>query len=874
MSEERLFPTGNKSAAPDMGAAQEELRGRLPDLRNLPGFPNGSDEDILRMSLPPYYTACPNPFIEEWLKESAPEGYGDELYEDPGPFAADISVGKSHPIYKAHSYPTKVPHEAIMRYILHYTHPGDVVLDGFAGTGMAGVAAQACGAPEANVKAEIELELGKVRWGTRRAILQDLSPAATFIAAGLNLPIDAEAFDRRSQEILEEFDAEWGWMYETTHKDGRTGKIDYTVWSEVFTCPHCGGEVVFYEAAFNESSGKVKETFPCPSCGAGVSKTVLQRRKVRVRTLATDTIDRIEFRPVRIKYRVGNARHEKTPDEADLALLGRIQAARKPWFPTDKMPVEQLWHGYNFGPRGLQNEHHLFSDRALTALAVLWSKCSSEPDPVVRLSLVFWVEQAIWGLSWMNRYQPLQQGRLGGSQVNRQMTGVYYFPSLSAECSPRYNLEGSSPKRGKRSNLARMWAQSPAEFGEVVISTSSSSRILLPNESADYVFVDPPFGLNIPYLDLALLVEYWHRVTGAPEEEAVVHRVRGRDLLEYQALLESCFAEFFRVLKPGRWMTVEFNNSSNAVWMALQEAMLRAGFMVADTRILDKQQGSWIQVRRPNAVKRDIIISAYKPAAELEERFSLVAGSEEGAWEFIREHLRHLPLAEGKRGESQAARERMADRLYDRMVAYHVHRGYAPPLSVGEFYVGLEQRFPVRDQMYFLPDQVEAYERFRLTIKELLQADLFITNESSALQWLRQLLKAKPRTFAEIQPGFFAELQAGLPEWENLPDLRQLLDENCLQDEQGRWYVPDPKKATDLERLRSRALLKEYGSYVEGKGKLEKFRSEAVRAGFREAWAGRDFGMIVKVGDRLPADAFTEDEQLLYYYDAARRLRS
>jgi hypothetical protein len=61
---------------------------------------------------------------------------------------------------------------------------------------------------------------------------------------------------------------------------------------------------------------------------------------------------------------------------------------------------------------------------------------------------------------------------------------------------------------------------------------------------------------------------------------------------------------------------------------------------------------------------------------------------------------------------------------------------------------------------------------------------------------------------------------------------------------------------------------------VEGKGKLEKFRSEAVRAGFRDAWSRRDFGLIVKVGDRLPADVFTEDEQLLYYYDAARRLRS
>ena len=78
--------------------------------------------------------------------------------------------------YKAHSYPTKVPHPAIMRFILHYTKPGDVVLDGFAGTGMTGVAAQACGSPDPITKAAIDAELGaeNVQWGMRRAILGDL----------------------------------------------------------------------------------------------------------------------------------------------------------------------------------------------------------------------------------------------------------------------------------------------------------------------------------------------------------------------------------------------------------------------------------------------------------------------------------------------------------------------------------------------------------------------------------------------------------------------------------------------------------------------------------------------------------------------------
>jgi hypothetical protein len=321
-------------------------------------------------------------------------------------------------------------------------------------------------------------------------------------------------------------------------------------------------------------------------------------------------------------------------------------------------------------------------------------------------------------------------------------------------------------------------------------------------------------------------------------------------------------------------MTVEFNNSSNRVWLAIQEAISAARFVVADTRVFDKEHLSYRQVTAKNAVKRDLIISAYKPAQELEERFSVVAGTEEGAWRFVREHLAHLPVTNGKRGTPTVVRERMADRLYDRMVAYHVHRGHAPPLTAGEFYAGLDQRFPVRDDMYFLPEQAEVYERHRLTFKALAQAELFITNESSAVAWLRQQLKAKPRTFAEIQPAFFRELQAGLPEWEKLPDLHDLLEENFLQDDHDRWFVPDPKKAGDLERLRSKALVKEFATYAESKGRLDRFRSEAIRAGFKDAWARRDFAIIKKVGSRLPDDAFAEDAQLLYYYDNAVKLQT
>ena len=442
---------GDRNAA--LAAAREELRRRLPELRKLPGCPTGSDDDIIAMSYPPYYTACPNPFIADWL--NALERPSDEGRVDPGPFASDVSVGKGNAFYKAHSYPTKVPHPAIMRFILHYTKPGDVVLDGFAGTGMTGVAAQACGSPDPETKAKIEAELGKdnVVWGTRRAILGALGPSATFISAGLNLPVDAKRFDAASEQMLERFEREYGWMYKTsvTPAKGKAfeADIDYTIWSEVFTCPHCGGEVIFYDAAFIPQTGRVRDEFPCPSCGAQLTKDGLERRRVKDRTLAGDIVERIEFRPVRIAWRSGTSKGEKLFDERDESVLDRVRRLAVSGFPSADLPLGEMVHGSRLGPKGFKRTHHLWPDRALASLTAVWAWSRDEKDALTGLALRFWLEQALQGMSWLNVYKAIQFGKVGGSQVNRFQTGFYYIPSLVSECSLRYNLSGSMPSRGK-----------------------------------------------------------------------------------------------------------------------------------------------------------------------------------------------------------------------------------------------------------------------------------------------------------------------------------------------------------------------------------------------------------------------------------------
>lgn len=878
----------------------ERLREKLadPEFRKTPGFPKGSDEDIIRMSDAPWYTACPNPFLADFVRVYGRSYDPEERYERD-PFAVDTSVGKTDALYRAHGYHTKVPHLGIVPSILHYTEPGDIVLDGFAGSGMTGVAAQWCGSAPPKYRKQLEAEwskqgLPKPKWGARRAILNDLGPAASFIAANYTLPFDLVAFSKAAQRILSEVAEELGWMYETLHTDAKTkGRINFTVWSEVFTCPECAGEVNFVEEALDPSTKRVLDRFPCPHCSVELTKDNLERDfESLIDPASKRAWKRVRFRPVLINYRIGKITHEKTPDQSDLQTLERITSLTLPReIPTNAFPIERMSHGTRLAPKGFTHVHHLFLHRALHSLAALWRRATAERDARLRNMLLFFVEQSIWGMSLLNRYSPSHF-----SQVNRALSGVYYVASQSSEVSPWYILEG------KLKRLSSAFKASRPVGGMSTVSTGACERLSIHDASIDYIFTDPPFGENIYYADLNYLVESWHRVITDSDPEAIVDSGKEKSILDYQGLMRACFEEYERVLKPGRWMTVVFSNSANAVWRAIQEALGTAGFVVADVRTLDKQQGSYRQVTS-TAVKQDLVISAYKPTETLAERFSLGSTLPENVWAFVTEHLGHVPVFSVVGNVAEIIAERTAQMLHDRMVAFHVQRQLSVPISTAEFLAGLNQRFPERDGMYFLPTQVAEYDRKRNTAAELRQLSLFVTDEASAIQWVRRELHDKPRSFQDLQPAFMREIQ-NWAKHEQTVELKEILRQNCIHyDGSGpvpsqihsylstnfkelrnlakddpaliakaadRWYVPDPSKQIDLEKFRESHLLKEFETYKQARErKLKMFRTEAVRAGFKAAYEGQEYKTIVDVAAKLPESVLQEDEKLLMYYDVA-----
>jgi len=894
----QTFPSDDARRAHFLALLAEKLKD--PAFRKQEGFPQGTDEAILAMSDPPYYTACPNPWLAEFVAHYG-KPYDPAVKYSREPLAIDVSVGKTDAIYKAHSYHTKVPHLAIVPSILHYTQPGDVVLDGFSGSGMTGVAAQWCGTAPTSYRFELEQAWKKEgraapKWGARRAVLNDLSPAATFIGANYNIPFDVNAFAKAGKQLLQSVAQDIGWMYETLHSDGKTiARIDYTVWSEVLACPSCAGEIVFTDAALDEETKAVADLLTCPHCSAQAKK---EQMDLQFETFIDPTTGQPDKRPKRvpalIAYKLGRTAYTKKPDKDDLERIAKIAALPLPKdLPTDRFPDMQMTRVGRMKTTNSAAIHFMFLPRAAQAMALLWGKAKATPNPRARNILLFMVEQAFWTASILNRYRPS-----GFSQVNQFLSGVYYVASQTAECSPWYILDG------KLDRLAKTFSNFKVGIGGAAINTGTAAHLPLSDNAIDYIFTDPPFGENIYYSDLNFLVESWHGVKTDPNPEAIVDRVRQKGIPEYQHLMYSCFAEYFRVLKPGRWMTVVFSNSKAAVWNAIQVALQQTGFVVAEVTALDKVQGSFQQVMSPNTVKQDLVISVYKPNGGLEERFTKSGATVESAWDFVQTHLRQLSVTKVKNGELEFIIERDPRRIYDRMVAWFVRHDSPVPLSNDEFQVSIRARFPERDGMVFLPEQVTEYDKKRAQTAQAPQMELFVSDERSAIDWAADYLKARPSTYQDIHPEFIKQLGAGWKKHETRPELSALLEANFLRFEgtgevpsqihrylstnyhdlrglekndprliakaQDRWYVPDPNKAQDLEKKREKALLKEFEQYKTFTGrKIKESRLEVLRAGFRDAWAAKDYATILRVADKLPEATLQEDEKLLTLYDMA-----
>jgi len=416
-------------------------------------------------------------------------------------------------------------------------------------------------------------------------------------------------------------------------------------------------------------------------------------------------------------------------------------------------------------PIGITHLHHFYTKRALMTLGFGHQYVDSLNEEI-KCYMRFVIQQAVLGMAKIARYVPTHY-----SQVNQYLSGTLYIGSQVVDVSLEYVLGGKIKRLTKLLGTFQ-------KMNSALISCQNLSGFRIADAVVDYIFLDPPFGANLMYSELNFLWESWLQVFTNNQPEAIINKTQRKDLSDYRALMVDCFKEAFRILKPGRWMTVEFSNTQARVWNTLQTTLQEAGFIIANVSALDKKQGSFNAITTTTAVKQDLIISAYKPNGNLQVRFNKTAGTEAGVWEFIRSHLNYLPITKTKDGTLEFVVERDPRILYDRTIAYFISHSSLVPLSSQAFQAGLREHFIEKDGMIFLPPQVPEYEQQRKLSKHPPQMELFVSDERSAIDWLQQYLNKHPATHQQIHPQFTQKLGAGWKKHELPVELEPLLELN------------------------------------------------------------------------------------------------
>jgi 16S rRNA G966 N2-methylase RsmD len=467
-------------------------------------------------------------------------------HERREPLFADIKGGKGSVFYRAHSYHTKVPVEGLVQLLEHYTDPGDVVVDPFCGSGQTGVAAVLTG---------------------RHAVLSDLSPAAVHISRGYTARVDPDRFERAAREMLAELEP-----LEITLYGVPRGRIEYTVWSDVYRCARCDREVLFWDAAVDPDAGTVQSTVLCPAGHGPFKKSELEW----LRTQAVQENINVDGQRARL---VRSA--EVAPGECENEIPY--------WYPS--VPWErwrEMWRAQHDAMR-IETSADFFTRRNLHALAALWDAIGRVDDESLRAGLRFVFTASVNRASRRYQWHP--------TRPTNVLSSTMYLASLN------YEFNVFSLFRRKLSTITEMYRRTWEAPGSCEVHQGSAEELTwLADGSADYVFTDPPFGSNIYYGDSSFLWESWLGDQTDLAAETVVNKrlteELGRTTLDdYEKAMSRAMGEIARVMRKNSWASLQFHNSDDAVWSTIQNAVDSAGLQVEAAVVMDKGQASFKGLR-------------------------------------------------------------------------------------------------------------------------------------------------------------------------------------------------------------------------------------------------------------------------------------
>ncbi len=358
----------------------------------------------------------------------------------------------------------------------------------------------------------------------RNAIGTDLNPISIFITEMTAIPADISKIKSAFEEIEDKCKKEINELYKTK-------------------CKKCGGNALIICTHW-EKSGPVKIYYSCPECG----------------------------------------KLNKKPDEDDLKLIKKAEKMEVPyWYPKNKL----YYNGNGF----LKKEKSeaivdLFTRRNLIALTILFEKINKIKDEKIKKLFRFTFSSMTHLASKLTPVRP-----------TRPMSSFwaihsYWVPPISMESNvwhlfdsavngPQGIIEGKADSNKQIKYCMEAGIFSDLNDGANVLLKAHNALQLtqvIPKNSVDYVFTDPPYGGAVQYFELSTLWASWLNIELDYDDEITVNGQQNKDFDYYHKMLRASFKEIYQVLKPGKYMTVTFHSTDIKVWNSIIKAVCMVGF--------------------------------------------------------------------------------------------------------------------------------------------------------------------------------------------------------------------------------------------------------------------------------------------------------
>jgi len=425
-------------------------------------------------------------------------------------------IAQAHtPMYLIHKYWARKPHNVVSEYIRHYSKEGEIVLDPFGGSGVTAMEAIKAG---------------------RKAISIDLNPMSAFL-------IENTLSQVSSQDIEEEFR-----RIEIKLKD-KINKLYET------KCPKCDQKATIWATIWEKGKKKPKELrCICPAC----------------------------------------RKYAAEPRHKDLALLNEIEELK-----PQKHPQNRLAYDGNLFKEGTHLPEYetidsLFTKRNLYALSLLFEEIEKIGNKRLQNVFKFAFTSMVHLASLMC---PVAKESGKGHWSALSTTSFwpvhrYWIPPVSMESnvwmlfeSAVLGKQGLLKGKADAANEIKFYkrAKSPREFNDsanILFETANALELakIIPPNSVDYIFTDPPYGGAVQYFELSTLWAAWLKMDMDYADEITINSQQEKDFEYYHKMLKAAFREMYQVLKPGRYLTVTFHSTEIGVWNSIIRAVVLSGF--------------------------------------------------------------------------------------------------------------------------------------------------------------------------------------------------------------------------------------------------------------------------------------------------------